>query len=118
MSYLQHTIGLSEVVQVSMKLADIQQGMGVIEWVFELRESGIGTLEEDKRKSVAFVLLGDMREAGVDTSAVKRIRYLRAVGSYIMNSSLGDIALIGEVATHVVVGYALGITIGSASRKE
>ena len=68
---MQHAVCLVEVVQVSMELADIQQGMGVVEVVVALRESMVGTLEEDERKGVAFVLFGDMRKAGVDTSAVE-----------------------------------------------
>ena len=66
----------------------------------------VGTEEEDKGKAVALVLFADMRLAGVDTPAIDRVVYLRAVGSDIMLCSLGDLVIKTEMTPHVVVGFA------------
>ena len=66
----------------------------------------VGTNEEDEGEAVALVLFADMRQAGVDTPAIDRIVYLRAVSSDIMLCSLGDLVVETEMATHVVVGFA------------
>ena len=62
--------------------------------------------EEDEGEAVAFVLFGYMRHAGIDTPAINRIAYLRAVGCDIMLCGLGDLVSKTEMATHVVVGFA------------
>ena len=66
----------------------------------------VGSNEEDKGEAVALVLFADMRQAGVDTPAIDRVVYLRAVSSDIMLCSLGDLVSKTEMAAHVVVGFA------------
>jgi hypothetical protein len=66
----------------------------------------VGTNEEDEGKTVTLVLFADMRQAGVDTPAIDRVVYLRAVSSDIMLCSLGDLVIKTKVAPHVVVGFA------------
>ena len=62
--------------------------------------------EEDEGEAVALVLFGYMRQAGIDTPAINRIAYLRAVGCDIMLCGLSDLVSKTEMATHVVVGFA------------
>ena len=70
-----------------------------------LVEGAVGAEEEDEGEGVALVLLADMRHARVDTSAVDRIIYLRAVGSDIVRCGLGDLVVKTEMAPDVVVGF-------------
>ena len=71
-----------------------------------LVEGAVGTEEEDEGEGVALVLFGYMRHAGVDTPAIDRVIYLRAVGSDIMRCSLGDLVVKTEMASDVVVRFA------------
>ena len=66
----------------------------------------VGTNKEDEGEAVALVLFADMRQAGVDTPAIDRVVYLRAVRSDIMFCGLGDLVVETEVAAHVVVSFA------------
>ena len=80
--------------------------MRVVPVFATLMEGTIGAEEEDKREAVALVLLADMRHAGVDTSTIDRIVYLRAVSSDIVRCGLGDLVSKTEMASDVVVGFA------------
>ena len=80
--------------------------MRVVPVFATLVEGTIGAEEEDKREAVALVLLAYMRHAGVDTSAIDRIVYLRSVGCDIVRCGLGDLIVKAEMAPHVVVRFA------------
>ena len=69
-------------------------------------EGAVGAEEEGKGETVALVLLGYMRQAGIDTPTINRIAYLRAVGCDIMLSGLGDLIVKTEMTPDVVVGFA------------
>ena len=69
-------------------------------------EGAVGAEEEDEGEGVALVLFGYVRQAGIDTPAINRIAYLRAVGCDIMLSGLSDLVSKTEMAPHVVVGFA------------
>lgn len=69
-------------------------------------EGAVGAEEEGKGEGVALVLFGYMRHAGVDTSTIDRVIYLRAVGSDIVRCGLGDLVVETEMASDVVVGFA------------
>ena len=80
--------------------------MRVVPVFATLVEGTIGAKEEDESEAVALVLFGYMCHAGIDTPAINRIAYLRAIGSDIMHSCLGYLVSKTEIATHVVVGFA------------
>ena len=105
-SEMEYAVCLFKVVEIGMELTDIQQGMRVVPVFATLVEGTIGAFEEDEGEGVALVLLADMRHARVDTSAVDRIIYLRAVGCDIMRCGLGDMVVKTEMASDVVVGFA------------
>ena len=105
-SEMEYTIGFGELVEVGVELADVQQGMCVVPVFATLVEGTIGAEEEDKREAVALVLLAYMRHAGVDTSAIDRIVYLRAVGCDIVRCGLSDLIVKAEMTPHVVVRFA------------
>ena len=69
-------------------------------------EGAVGTDEEGEGEGVALVLFGNMRHAGVDTPAVNRIIYLRAVGCDIMRCGLGDLVVETEMTPDVVMSFA------------
>ena len=89
-----------------MKLADIQQGMCIIPVLTTLIKGTVGANEENEGEAIALVLFSNMCHAGIDTPAIDRVVYLRAVGSDIMLCGLGDLVSKTEMATHVVVGFA------------
>ena len=93
-------------VKVGVELTDIQQGVRVIPVFATFVEGAVGTDEEDEGEGVALVLFGYMRHAGVDTSAVDRVIYLRAVGCDIVRCGLGDLVVKTEMTPHVVVRFA------------
>ena len=103
---MQYAICLSVVVEVGMKLADIQQGMCIIPVLTTLIKGTVGANEENESEAVAFVLFSNMCHAGIDTPAIDRVVYLRAVGSDIMLCGLGDLVIKTEVAAHIVVSFA------------
>ena len=103
---LQYAVGLCEVMQVGVKLADIQQGVCVVPVLAALVEGAVGAEEEDEGEGVALVLFGYVRHAGVDAPTINRIVYLCAVGCDIMLGCLGDLAVETAVATHIVVRFA------------
>ena len=88
-----------------MELADIQQGMSIVEIVVELIESGVSPLKEEESQRVAFVLLCYMRQTGVDTSAEEWIVNVQVIRFNIMACSLNDRSLVGEITTKIIMGF-------------
>ena len=80
--------------------------MRVVPVFATLVEGAVGTEEEGEGEGVALVLFGYMRHAGVDTPAVNRIIYLRAVGCDIMRCGLGDLVVETEMTPDVVMSFA------------
>ena len=105
-SEMEYAVCLFKVVEIGMELTDIQQGMRVVPVFAALVEGAVGTEEENEGEGVALVLFGYMCHAGVDTSTIDRIIYLRAVGCDIMRCGLGDLVVETEMAPDVVVGFA------------
>ena len=106
LSDTEYAICLSVVVEVGMKLADIQQGMCIIPVLTTLIKGTVGANEENESEAVALVLFSNMCHAGIDTPAIDRVVYLCAVSSDIMFCGLGDLVSKTEMAAHVVVGFA------------
>ena len=105
-SEMEYAVRLFEVAEIGVELTDIQQGMRVVPVFATFVEGAVGAEEEDEGERVALVLFGYMRHAGVDTPAIYRIVYLRAVGSDIVRCGLGDLVVKTEMAADVVVGFA------------
>ena len=103
---MEYAVCLFKVVEIGVELADIQQGMRVVPVFAALVEGAVSAKEEDEGEGVALVLFGYMRHAGVDTPAVNRIIYLRAVGCDIVRCGLGDMVVKTEMASDVVVRFA------------
>ena len=80
--------------------------MRVVPVFATLVEGAVGTEEEGEGEGVALVLFGYMRHAGVDTSAIDRVIYLRAVGCDIVRCGLSDLIVKAEMTPHVVVRFA------------
>ena len=102
----EYAVCLGEMVKVGVELTDIQQGMRVVPVFAALVEGAVGTEEEGEGERVALVLFGYMRHAGVNTPAVNRIIYLRAVGCDIVRCGLGDLVVETEMTSEVVVCFA------------
>lgn len=105
-SYAEYAVCLGEMVKVGVELTDIQQGVRVIPIFATFVEGTVGTDEEGEGEGVALVLFGYMRHAGIDTPAVNRIIYLRAVGCDIMRCGLGDLVVETEMTPDVVMSFA------------
>lgn len=105
-SEMEYAVCLFKVVEVGVELADIQQGVCIVPLFATFVEGAVGAEEEDEGEGVALVLFGYVRHAGVDTPAIDRIIYLRAVGCDIVRCGLGDLIVKTEMAPHVVVSFA------------
>ena len=81
--------------------------MRVVPVFATLVEGTIGAEEEDKGERVALVLLAYMRHAGVDTSAIDRIVYLRSVGCDIVRCGLSDLIVDGNPPSFAPCNSAL-----------
>ena len=103
---MQYAICLSVVVEVGMKLADIQQGMCIIPVLTILIKGTVGANEENESEAVAFVLFSNMCHAGIDTPAIDRVAYLRAGGGDIMLCGLSDLVSKTEMTSYLVVGFS------------
>ena len=105
-SDMEYAVCLFEVVEIGVELADIQQGMRVVPVFATLVEGAVGAEEEGEGERVALVLFGYVCHAGVDTPAIDRVIYLRAVGCDIVRCGLGDLIVKTEMAADVVMSFA------------